>query len=216
MKLKTTLFGALLLVLSCAGCVERKMIITSEPSGATVIVNNSWRGVTPYTLKFMHYGVYGIRMEMEGYYPMIVKEPIKAPFYQQNGAEIVSEVLVPKRISDVRELHYVLQKIETEDSKEDVMQRADEMRGRMEAISKERTERDKTLKPINLPLPEKKKSKDAKGSKDKKDKDAKAESGKEEPEAGQDAPAAEQPAAADAAKQTPEKPETPAAPSGGK
>ncbi len=134
------------------------MIITSEPSGATVVINDSWRGTTPYTLKFMHYGVYSIRMEMDGYYPMIVKEPIKAPYYQQTGTEFVSEVLVPKRISDVRELHYVLQKVESEDSKEDVMQRAEEMKQQVDATFKERQERDAERKPIHLPLPEKKKS----------------------------------------------------------
>ncbi len=148
------------LCLLAIGCTERKMVITSEPEGAKVVVNNTWVGTTPMEVTFKHYGVYGIRLEKEGYYPMFIKEPIAQPLYERPGIDLVNAALVPKRIVDLRQLHYVMEKVEEEDGIDGIIARSEEMGGRMEKLAAQQAERDKQRKPPPSWLPLKKKDKD--------------------------------------------------------
>lgn len=143
------------LAAAACGCVQREMIITSEPEGAEVVVNQTWRGTTPFTLRFKHYGTYAIRLEKEGYHPVYVKEPVAAPAYQQPGADFVSQVLVPARIEDVRHLHYDLEPVGDPEELEMVLGRSRAMRERAEGIAAARAERDAERESLELPLPEK-------------------------------------------------------------
>lgn len=142
---KTLAFFALVLSPLLAGCVERALVITSEPSGANVTVNQQWKGTTPYVLPFKHYGVYDIWIEHPGYeedgkmvkfYPLHVGEPVKAPGYQYAGADFVTEVMLPTTLRDQRNLHYVLERVDQSDDIVDVLDRAAQMR----AASRMRTE----------------------------------------------------------------------------
>lgn len=147
------LFGA---ILTLGGCVERKLVITSEPSGADVWVNNQWHGVTPYELPFKHYGTFGIRVEKEGYYPIFVKEPVNAPLYQRVGPDLVSEALVPAKINDVRKLQYTLEKIEGPDDQQDILTRAEEMIKFSDPLLDRQRRADALRQPKELFLPVKK------------------------------------------------------------
>lgn len=131
------------------------MTIVTEPSGADVWVNESWHGKTPFELPFKHYGVFQIRIEKKGYYPMYVKEPVNAPFYQHMGPDIVAEALIPKKIEDNRELHYVLQKINEPDQVAGIMERAEELASKSDAIIGRRRFENATRDPVEIPfLPE--------------------------------------------------------------
>lgn len=154
---------ALLLAL-LPGCVERALVITTEPSGADVTVNQQWKGKTPYVLPFKHYGVYDIWIEHPGvedengkavkFYPMHVGEPVKAPGYQYPVADFVSEVLLPKTLYDQRDLHYVLERVDQADSIDDVLTRAQQMREARIRRAEMRTERDIEIGRIEAPTPE--------------------------------------------------------------
>jgi hypothetical protein len=120
-----------------SGCVERALVITSEPSGATVTVNQQWKGTTPYVVPFKHYGVYDIWIEHPGieengrmiqYYPLHVGEPVKAPAYQLAGLDFVSEVLLPTTLRDQQTLHYTLERVSQADNLEDMLARAQQLR----------------------------------------------------------------------------------------
>jgi len=167
------LSGILLVYLAgtLAGCVQRELVITSDPPGADVVVNQQFHGKTPYHLPFKHYGVYDIRLTHPGYthkrdnkeevvrfYPLQVAEPVVAPGYQKMGADFVSEALVPTTIHDIRELHYTLEKIETADNMKDILERADALRAENEAQIRLRAAKDESRKPIHLPLREKRPS----------------------------------------------------------
>ncbi|MCC8180617.1 MAG: PEGA domain-containing protein [Planctomycetes bacterium] len=128
-----------------SGCVERALVITSEPSGADVTVNQQWKGKTPYVVPFKHYGVYDIWIEHPGFeengkrvqfYPLHVGEPVKAPGYQMVGADFVTEVLLPTTLYDQRNLHYVLERVDHADDLTDVLDRAAQLR----TASRRRTE----------------------------------------------------------------------------
>ncbi len=124
-------------LLFASGCVERALVITSEPSGAEVTVNQQWRGTTPFVVPFKHYGVYDIWIEHPGieengrmvkYYPLHVGEPVKAPGYQYPGADFVTEVLLPTTLRDQHNLHYRLERVSEADDLGDVLARAQQLR----------------------------------------------------------------------------------------
>ena len=139
----------------CSGCVERKLVITSDPEGADVWVNEQWHGKTPYELPFKHYGTFGVRLEKEGYYPVYVSEPVNAQLYQRIGPDLVSEALIPATIRDERYLHYVMRKIEESDDQEGIVSRAEGMFSESDPILERRRRYDLLRQPKSLPLPEK-------------------------------------------------------------
>ena len=133
--LALALFGA-------GGCVTRELVITSDPEGATVRINETYEGTTPYTHRFTHYQVFGIRLEKDGYYPLYAKERVEAPFYEKPGVDFVSEALIPKRMHDRREFHYKLEKIDAPDPLDAVIQRAEATRDHIQATRAEQAARD--------------------------------------------------------------------------
>lgn len=146
-------FAAIVLTALAAfsGCVERALVITSEPTGADITVNQQWKGKTPYVLPFKHYGVYDIWIEHPGFeengkmvkfYPLHVGEPIKAPGYQYAGADFVSEVLLPTTLRDQHNLHYILERVDKADDVADVLSRANQLREASLARSRMRYEKD--------------------------------------------------------------------------
>lgn len=144
-----------------SGCMERKLVISSDPPGAKVVINQKWEGVTPFTLPFKHHGTYDIRISKAGYYPMVVKEPIVAGLHQKPFLDFPAEVL-PVRGKDIRKLHYTLEQIADPDAIDEIMTRRTEMRERTERISEMRMEHDKNRKPTPIPLPVKKKDEEEK------------------------------------------------------
>lgn len=134
------------------GCVTREMVVTTDPPGATVTIDNTYTGVSPMTHRFAHYGVKGIRVEKEGYQPLYVEEAVRSPGYQKPGVDFVAEALWPGRLHDRQEFHYTLEPLGEPDAAADVMRRADEMGEYVEARARERRERDAERHPLTLPL----------------------------------------------------------------
>ncbi len=73
---------AVLLLASAAGCLERRVSITSDPPGATVVVNDVELGRTPLEAGFTHYGVYDVRVEKEGFEPLRTAARARAPLHE--------------------------------------------------------------------------------------------------------------------------------------
>lgn len=142
---------SLALAIALPGCVERALVITSEPTGADITVNQQWKGKTPYLLPFKHYGVYDIWIEHPGYgengkmvkfYPLHVGEPVKAPGYQVTGVDFVTEVLLPTTLRDQHNLHYVLERVDKADEVTDVLARAQQLREASAARTQMRYDKD--------------------------------------------------------------------------
>jgi hypothetical protein len=110
---RTCRCGALALVPALAmlaGCVEREIIITTEPFGAVVFdERNIPLSASPADKSFTYYGKYRFKIVKDGYETLIVDENIKAPWYEWLGVDFVSENVVPWTIRDIRRFHYVLQ-----------------------------------------------------------------------------------------------------------
>jgi hypothetical protein len=63
----------------CWGCVERKLTIITEPSGALVALNDEELGTSPVTVGFEWYGDYNVRISKEGFQTLITHKNLKRP-----------------------------------------------------------------------------------------------------------------------------------------
>lgn len=120
-------------LLALSGCIERRIRVTSEPSGARVLLNNEPIGVTPCEARFTFYGTYDVRLELDGYEPIHEPRTAHAPIYEYPGIDFVATAL-PIDFENVIEWDFVMVPVEEttdpEHAREHLIERADELRGR--------------------------------------------------------------------------------------
>jgi len=90
------------------GCVQRRLMIRSNPPGALVYVDDYEIGTTPVSTDFTYYGTRKIRLVKDGYETLTVLQPVPAPWYEIPPLDFFSENLVPGEIRDRRVLTYQL------------------------------------------------------------------------------------------------------------
>lgn len=95
------------LAVALPGCLERTILVTSEPPGAVVWLNDQEIGRTPIETDFTFYGNYDVRLHLAGYEPLVTNRVAKAPLYEAPGLDILAEA-VPTRISTRLEWHFDL------------------------------------------------------------------------------------------------------------
>jgi len=89
--------------LAACGCVERTLEIRTVPPGARVWVDGRPRGTTgpkPLVLPFDHYGTREIRVEKDGYVPVVRLESVAPPVYQIFPLDFFFECLCPFTLHD--------------------------------------------------------------------------------------------------------------------
>lgn len=104
----TIVLVALAALALAPGCVRRRLLVRSNPPGATVYVDNQPIGVTPCATSFVYYGTREIRLVKPGYETLTVNQPIPAPWYEFPGVDFVSENVVPKEVQDYRTVSYTM------------------------------------------------------------------------------------------------------------
>ena len=121
---------ATLFTLGGGGCVERRVKVTSEPSGARVWLNDEAIGVTPCEAAFKFYGKYDVRLAMDGYEPIHEGRVMRAPIYEYPVLDLAATA-VPLKFKSTNEWHFVL--VETQaDDREGMIGRAMELRENIE------------------------------------------------------------------------------------
>jgi hypothetical protein len=85
--------GAAALGTGCAA--QRELIITSNPPGALIRLDDTVVGTTPYTMHFDAYGTRRITLYREGYRTASRVVAIDPPWYAYFPIDVVSEVLLP-------------------------------------------------------------------------------------------------------------------------
>lgn len=88
---RTALVGATACAL--AGCVERRIFITSEPPGALVFVNDVEVGRTPVELDYEWDGVYDVRLTLDGYEPLLTTGRVPTTLDHVPGFDLLAEAL---------------------------------------------------------------------------------------------------------------------------
>jgi hypothetical protein len=122
------------LVALLSGCVERAMIITTEPFGAVVYDE---RGIplsgSPADKSFVYYGKYRFTLVKDGYQTLVVEEDIKPPWYEWLFIDFVSENLIPWTIRDIHRFHYQLKEMQMIPL-EDVLHQGEPLRAKGKTI----------------------------------------------------------------------------------
>ena len=103
-----TLLAAVLVVCVSLGCVQRRMMIRTNPPGAVVYIDDYEIGTTPTATNFTYYGTRKIRLVKDGYETLTVNQWVPPPWYQIFPLDFISENLVPGEIRDTRTLAYQL------------------------------------------------------------------------------------------------------------
>ena len=96
------------LVLVAAGCVERALVVESDPPGARVWVNGMDAGETPARVRFQHYGRYRIVLRKPGFEKREEVERVRTPWYQYFPIDFFAEFIWPGKVVDERRLRYEL------------------------------------------------------------------------------------------------------------
>jgi hypothetical protein len=115
------------------GCVERRYIVRSNPSGALLYVNGHYMGPTPQDGYIVYYGKYNFQLAKDGYETLRVIQRYPAPWYEYPGLDFIAENIFPFKIRDVRIFEFTLQPEQTV-SHLDVLQRGTDLRTRSRGI----------------------------------------------------------------------------------
>lgn len=129
-KLNTSLAAMCCLligVFAASGCVQRRLLVRTNPPGATVYVDNVEIGKTPTGVNYTYYGTRQIRIEREGYETINEFVRMRPPFYEIPPLDLVSETMVPVTIVDGRTLDYTLRPL-TVVPREQLFERANGLR----------------------------------------------------------------------------------------
>ena len=99
----------LALALVATGCVERRMMIRTNPPGAMVYVDDYPIGVTPCATNFTYYGTRKVRVVKDGYETLTIMQPVPAPWWDTPPLDFFADNLTLNQIRDVRNVEYQLQ-----------------------------------------------------------------------------------------------------------
>jgi hypothetical protein len=116
------------------GCVERRMLIVSDPPGATVLVNGQNVGLTPASVPFTYYGKYDITLIQDGYQTKTYQARIRRPWFQFFPIDFAAEVLYPGHIQDNRTLNFTLEPM-VHPTAEQLLRGAEAIRQRGQTLS---------------------------------------------------------------------------------
>ncbi len=103
--------GGLVWTMTCAGCIERAIHITSEPVGAMVWVNDVEVGRTPVEVEYEWEGAYDVRVMLEGYEAVWEKRNVKGELHDVPGLDLIATV-APTRFRSETRWHFELRRAE--------------------------------------------------------------------------------------------------------
>lgn len=89
------------------GCLERTILVTSEPEGAIVYLNDREIGRTPVEADFAYFGVYDVRLNLEGHEPVVTSRRARAPLHEVPPIDLAAEA-VPAKLPTRIAWHFVM------------------------------------------------------------------------------------------------------------
>lgn len=128
-RARLALWVTALALLIAPGCVQRRLMIRSDPPGAMVYVDDYQIGATPIATNFTYYGTRKIRLVKDGYQTLTVYERIDPPWYQVPPFDFFSENVAAREIRDMRVLDYRLVP-QVVSPPQNLLDRAEELRAR--------------------------------------------------------------------------------------
>ncbi len=118
-----------------SGCVERRVVIRTNPPGALVYVDDhEVAGTTPVAVSPTYYGTREIRLIKDGYETKTVLQPMPPPWYEVPPLDFFSENVVPGTLHDTRTLDFQLDP-QGVVPKEQLLARAENLRRGTQTVS---------------------------------------------------------------------------------
>ena len=109
------------------GCVQRRLIVKTQPEGAAVLVDQKPVGYSPVSVPFTYYGTRDVQIEKDGYKPIRVQERIDPKWYNRFPISFFTENFSPREIRDQRILDFQLQP-KTMTGENELLDRANDLR----------------------------------------------------------------------------------------
>ena len=113
-----------------SGCVERRVWVDTDPPGALVWINDAQIGRSPVDAGITHDGVYDLRIEKEGYEPIVTGATVNGPLWDQPPLDFFAEIL-PVDARNHTRWRFVLRARDESDA--DLAARAERFRERLRA-----------------------------------------------------------------------------------
>ncbi len=107
------------------GCADRRLMITSDPAGALVTLNDVEVGRTPVEVNFTWFGVYDVRLQREGFETLATSAEARPELHDQPGLDALS-ALWPRRPKTEIRWHFVMEPAATDP--DELIERALEVR----------------------------------------------------------------------------------------
>lgn len=85
--------AALVTAASLPGCSRRTIEVTSTPPGAVVWLNDQQVGRTPIEVHFTHFGVYDVRLKLDGYEPISTSRHAVTPVHEYPPIDLPASAL---------------------------------------------------------------------------------------------------------------------------
>ena len=128
-RLSRTAALALLLTLSCGGCLRRRLTIRSDPPGAVVYVDRRPEpiGVTPVSTSFTYYGTRQIQLVKDGYETLTIRQNFAPPWYEIPPIDFFVENFWPREVRDERIVSFHLEPRKRIPA-EEILQRAGQLK----------------------------------------------------------------------------------------
>jgi hypothetical protein len=109
MRIKYLFVFTVLLLLLISGCAEHRIIINSEPPGASIRLDGKEKGITPISIPFTFYGGSEVVLEKDGYQTYKAIIPINPPVFQVFPFDILL-LFVPYPFVDSHSFFFILEK----------------------------------------------------------------------------------------------------------
>lgn len=113
--------GALAALAALTGCLERRIVVTTNPPGARVWLNDVDIGVTPTDAEFTYHGTFDVRIERDGYEPIHAGKKAYAPVWEWPGIDLAAE-LAPWTFRKNHNWHFDLEPTLEEVTEPDILE----------------------------------------------------------------------------------------------
>jgi hypothetical protein len=124
----TPLAIVFLTCLFLTGCVQRRLLVRSQPEGAFVSIDNQPIGPTPLAAPYTYSGTRQIRLEKDGFKTVEVEQRIRPAWYDTFPISLVTNNFWPHELRDERVLEFQLEPKSQADENL-LLDRANQLRG---------------------------------------------------------------------------------------
>ncbi len=100
-----SLAAILALCAAATGCVRSKVVVTSDPPGADVHMNDVHLGRAPVEMPFTWHWYYDFQAELDGHETAIVRERFRAPVWLWPPMDLLLEAM-PFNVYDTQRVHF--------------------------------------------------------------------------------------------------------------